>query len=49
MSEVPLNRRAYVNAWNLLGVESDQEVEFETIRKMLVRAADTGYRMWRNA
>ena len=27
----------------------EKEVEFESIRKILVRAADTGYSMWRNA
>ena len=29
--------------------EKVKEVEIESIRKKLARAADTGYRMWHNA
>ena len=32
-----------------VAVAGEQEVELESIRKMLVRAADTGYSMWHNA
>ena len=30
-------------------VDKGKEVEIESIRKKLARAADTGYRMWHNA